>query len=163
MFSIPGSPFPIQEVVQPGYTGIDPVHCVNVKSAFGGLSTSSVLEQPWMITPQSETVPTNKALDDRPMGLTQTELEWWCDVATKPTDCNYRNPDVPSRSRLCYWDTTLKKCTLRVVLQSDYKKYAAGKAFFSKDKHPVIYPSCFLWVPGIDAVSECVSSRRFTG
>jgi hypothetical protein len=81
------------------------------------------------------------------------------------SDCSYRSGTnkLPSRARLCYWSNTLTKCLVRVVLQADYVKYAPDKAFFSKASHPVIYPTCFLWVPGIDAAAECSSASRFTG
>jgi hypothetical protein len=77
----------------------------------------------------------------------------------KPITCSKFPPFVFSE-HIC---VRLPMLILHLCVPSDFLRYASDKAYFSSQKHVVYYPTCFLWVPGIDPVSECTSPTRFTG
>ena len=122
---------------------LDGVNCVYTSKDY-----TSSLEQPRYLKPPF-VPPTPGNLDDPPTGLTVDELEAWCRAAIDPHDCSFRSkPDgrLPNRAKLCVFNETTNQCELRTLLQEDYDVYAPGKARFSTDTHPIVYPLCFLWV-----------------
>jgi hypothetical protein len=108
-----------------------------------------VVEDPRLLFPRAT------ARDDLPAGLTRTALNAWCAQGAAATECSVRGTGgvLPARARLCTWDVST--CRLREILQHDYEVHAAGEASFTSRTHPVVYPTCYLWVPGIDPDTEC--------
>lgn len=121
---------------------IDGVHCAPIGP--DGL----VLEQPRYLSPPPNPIPASAPESTPPSGLTTEELTGWCGWSTSAKSCSLRESDgvLPSRARLCTWNATSNRCEFRTILQKDYDVYAPGKAMFKTTTHPVVYPTCFLWV-----------------
>ena len=75
-------------------------------------------------------------------------LTAWCaDAHNSPSLCTYRDDSgaLPDRARMCTYDLSTNRCLLRADSASRLPS-----------------PSCFMWVPDIDPISDCGGSR-FTG
>lgn len=162
-------PFPLPNRTVDTLVDFDPVHCALVetpgfysKSVNNDVQTPGfvyfqrrVAEKPMFLDPRPAAC--NPNLPDRPLGLTQPQLETWCNCAASQTTCDASRVSI--RYSLCYYNYTLGACTLRMQL----REYVTDMTTRSLTTTSVPNPLCNTWNPELHQPYLCQRPDAFTG